>query len=218
MLSTIYYKFIRKIITRKDEQNQYSGGFWPRLIRDTAADMLKGYTGRIAELGCGEGIFLEKALRNNPSATIYGIDSWDEILQKAKARLNNAPNAVFIHSDARSSGVENSFLDYVFCLNTIYNLNSVEDIKSLFTEVKRILKPGGRFIFDIRNSLNPIIALQYKFVKFYDPGITVPLRAYRIGYIEQILNDSGFKTVDKVKIGAPKNMFVPAVIFVAEKL
>jgi ubiquinone/menaquinone biosynthesis C-methylase UbiE len=174
--------------------------------------MLKGYGGRIAELGCGEGIFLEKALRNNPSATIYGIDSWDDILQKAKTRLNNAPNAVFIHSDARSSGVENSFLDYIFCLNTIYNLASIEDIKSLFTEVKRILKPGGRFIFDIRNSLNPIM------VKFYDPGITVPLRAYRIGYIEQILNDSGFKTIDKIKIGAPKNMFAPAVIFVAEKI
>lgn len=217
MLNKIYCLF-RRLITKKEEQNQYSGGLWPRLIRDTSADLIKGFSGKIAELGCGEGLFLRKILDNNPSAEIYGIDSWKYILDTAQEKLKNYPNIRFILSDAKSTAIENSKLDYVFCLNTILNLGSIENIKLLFSETNRILKKDGHFIFDIRNAFNPIINLQYKFVKFYDPGCKVPLHAYKIKVIEKLLNESGFKVTNKISIGFPKNYFAPAIIFIANKL
>ena len=40
ILNSIYTKLIRPLITKKDEHS-YSGGFWPRLARDTQAEIAK---------------------------------------------------------------------------------------------------------------------------------------------------------------------------------
>jgi ubiquinone/menaquinone biosynthesis C-methylase UbiE len=217
MLSKIYYGLIRKIITHKNEQNQYSGGLWPRKVRETAAAMIKDTQGRLVELGCGEGIFLEKLAHNNPGSSIYGIDSWIDIINKATVRLSGQKNITLIHANALVTGVEDAFFDYCFCVNTVQNLFSIEVVRQLFKESLRILKPGGIFIFDSRNSLSPIITLQYRFVKWYDPGITVPLRAYRASTIEQLLKENGFILKEKHYIGYPPNRFAPAILFVAQK-
>lgn len=217
MLSTIYYKVIRKLLTVKEEQNSYSGGYFPRLVRTYAAMIVKNFQGRIVELGCGEGLFLEKIAINNPEAKIYGVDQWKEILIDAKKRLEKFNNILLINADAKDTKLQENFFDYCFCLNTIYNFCSKIEIKNLLIETRRILKRGGMFVFDIRNSANPLIQLKYKLIKLYEPKILTPVRAYGINFIERILTETGFKLVKKIFIGIPKNKYSPVVLFIAVK-
>ena len=84
----------------------------------------------------------------------------------------------------------------------------------LFAEVRRILKPGGTFVFDIRNAFNPLIRLQYAFVKLYDPYIKVPVHAVSPRTAEQFLNDAGFTVLRQEYIGFPGNIFAPAILFI----
>lgn len=217
MLSAIYYRVIRPLITQRSEHNDYSGGLWPRLVREKAGAMLCGSRGRIVELGCGEGLFLALLVRHNPDADIFGIDTRPEILEQARNRLGATARITLLTDDALRTTIEPQTFDVCFCINTVLNLTDINAVRLLCAEAHRILKPGGVFIFDTRNALNPLISLQYRFVRWYDPGITVPVTAYRAGLIERVLREHGFTVRTQGHAGFPKGMFAPAIIFEAEK-
>ncbi|MHB9154209.1 MAG: class I SAM-dependent methyltransferase [Endomicrobiales bacterium] len=217
MLDTIYYRFVRKLITKKEEQDQYSGGLWPRLVRESSAAVLKDVTGTVMELGCGEGLFLEKLAAANPRASVVGVDARETILDAARRRLARFPNITLVNADALSSDLESGSVDRLFCLNTVQNLKTAGDVKKLFSEAQRLLRPTGSFIFDIRNALCPVIALQYRLVRYYDPGITVPLKAYRTGVIEKAVSESGLRVTGKKPLGFPLRAVAPAVLFTVIK-
>jgi ubiquinone/menaquinone biosynthesis C-methylase UbiE len=217
MLDKIYYRIVRKLITRKDEHNQYSGGLWPRLVREAAAGLCQSETGRIIELGCGEGLFLAKVAQDNPRADIYGVDLSEDLLDQAKARLTGHLNIHLSQGTALKTDFAGEYFNYCFCVNVVINLPQQSDIEKLFSEVYRVLKPGGSFVFDIRNSLSPIIQLQYRLARFYDTGLTVPLRSYNRLAIEKLLKKQGFTIISRTPLGFPKNIFAPAVIFHVKK-
>jgi len=217
MLDKIYYRIIRKLITRKDEQNQYSGGLWPRLVREKAAVVCAGETGRIAELGCGEGLFLAKLAETNPRAEIYGIDLSEDLLNQGRARLTGRLNIHLSQGNALKTGFADGYLACCFCINVIINLARLSDVEQLFAEAHRVLKPGGRFVFDVRNSFSPIIQMQYRFARLYDTGLRVPLKTYTRFTMEKLLAKYGFRLAEREYLGFPKTFLAPVVFFVAEK-
>ncbi|OGS24451.1 MAG: hypothetical protein A2314_06125 [Elusimicrobia bacterium RIFOXYB2_FULL_50_12] len=213
-----FYNAIRRLITRKEEQNQYSGGLWPRLVREEAAMLFKGETCAMAELGCGEGLFLKKLAANNPCAQIYGIDSWPEILSMAEKNLAGAANVHLLNENGLATARAASSFFRCFCLNTTLNLASFDEVEKLIVEAHRILLPGGTFVFDIRNAANPVIGLQYRFARIYDTKLKVPLIAYNAGRIRLSLERHGFAVRRAQPVGFPRNRFAPAILFAAEKI
>ena len=102
-------------------------------------------TGRILDLACGDGL-LEFI---NPSLRIVGADFSIDAL--AYARRKNAGGA------SRYTGVDMRFLpfaagafDGAMCSLSLQYLDR-EGLLECFSEVKRVLKPGGRFIFSYIN-------------------------------------------------------------------
>jgi ubiquinone/menaquinone biosynthesis C-methylase UbiE len=218
MLDRIYYGIVRKLITSKDERNKYSGGLWPRLVREKAAEQASGLTGNIADLGCGEGLFLQKLAENNPAARVSGIEHWREILQAAGTSTASLPNVSLIEADILATGISNASFDRAYCLNTVLNLPTFDVVRQLFKEVHRILKPSGIFVFDVRNALNPMIRLQYRFVKYYDPGIQTPTNAYQTKQIVALLQETGYTLKKKQYLDIlPAHPFSPVILFTAEK-
>jgi len=217
MLDKIYYRLVRRQITAKDEQNQYSGGWWPRLVREAAAGLYAGETGRMVELGCGEGLFLAKLATANPRADLYGLDLSEDLLEQAKTRLTGHLNMHLSPGNALRTDFPDAFFDHCFCLNVIINLPGLSSVEQLFSEVHRILKPGGTFIFDFRNALSPIIQLQYRLARFYDTGLSVPLRAYLPRTASRIARRHDLEPKSRIPLGIPKNLFAPAMLFVVEK-
>lgn len=216
MMLNKLYSVLRKLITRKEEQNQYSGGLWPRLAREAAAAGCVGRTGNLIELGCGEGLFLEMLARGNPAATVYGVDFRESIIEVAKSRLLQKFNNVRLFAgNALTTQLGNRQFDCTFCMNTVYNLNSAHEVSSLFGEAHRITRPGGLFVFDIRNSYSPIIQLQYRLVRFYDTAIKVPLTSYTARHIGSLLEENGFQVTDTRHIGFPGKPFAPVILFTA---
>lgn len=217
MLSTLYYRVIRPLITKRSEHNEYSGGLWPRLVREKAGTMLTGSRGRVVELGCGEGLFLDLLARRNPEAELYGIDTRPQVIEQARNRLSAYGRVTLLTENALTTSLEPDSCDVCFCMNTVLNLSGEHAVRLLFAEARRILRPGGVFIFDTRNALNPLIALQYRFVRWYDPGITVPVTAYRPGMITRLLGETGFLVTAQRAAGFPGGVFAPAIIFETKK-
>lgn len=104
--------------------------------------------GLILDLCCGQGQ-LAKAL-TDLGYSMVGVDGSEEMLNYARL---NAPNVNFIHADARRFEVA-AKCDAAF--STFDSLNHImtrEELASAFACVRRAVKPGAPFVFDLNNDV-----------------------------------------------------------------
>ena len=106
---------------------------------------------RVVDFGCGSGSnSVHLALRG---ATLAGLDISESLIRLARQRLeaNGVPQpARFVVGSAHDTPFEDNSIDVVFGIAILHHL----DLRLVAREVHRILKPGGRAIFQepVRNS------------------------------------------------------------------
>ncbi|MEE4195803.1 MAG: methyltransferase domain-containing protein [Anaerolineae bacterium] len=106
----------------------------------------KGMT--VLEIGCGNGAYIPTAARMvGPKGMVHALDVQPEMLKLLEAELNKAENLeltnVVLHpSDAAKLPFENEQFDVVFMVAV---LSEIPDVPKALKEVKRVLKPDGRF-------------------------------------------------------------------------
>jgi SAM-dependent methyltransferase len=106
---------------------------------------------RILDLGCGAGVLSEKLL-----ASGYRVTSADysedmlELTRKRLAAAAAAPEAV-VRADILNLPFEDASFDVVICMGVF---GYFDDVDRALAEVRRVLKPGGRFFMSIRNTYN----------------------------------------------------------------
>ncbi|MFT4067595.1 class I SAM-dependent methyltransferase [Paraburkholderia sp.] len=121
--------------------------------RDASADWVQAVTQlvepddrRIADVGCGGGIYSEAWL-NLGAQAVFGIDFSAQMVAAAKARLKDYPQASISQGDACATGLPADCVDVVFERALIHHLDSYE---GCFAEAKRLLAPGGLFLIQDR--------------------------------------------------------------------
>ncbi len=97
-------------------------------------------TKRVLNLGCGTGRFMDY--------TSDGLDFSSEMMEVAREKF---PEKEYCLSDADTTPYENDTFDEIICFHVIMHLTK-EKTEDIFREVNRILKPGGKFIFDYPSS------------------------------------------------------------------
>lgn len=116
--------------------------------------LLEGQT--VLDLGCGAGRDAYLASRLvGPTGRVVGVDMTEEQLEVARRNLTaqmrrfgyDLPNVEFRHGfieDLRAIGVEDDSVDVVIS-NCVLNLSP--DKPAVFSEIFRVLKPGGELFF-----------------------------------------------------------------------
>jgi len=97
------------------------------------------------DVGCGIGNSIELLLKEFPETRCVGLDIAEKMI--AIAREKKLPNTEFIIGDAENlpfdeTNPEECF-DVVICKETFHHFPNPE---KFFSEVYRVLRPGGRFI------------------------------------------------------------------------
>ena len=95
-----------------------------------------------AEICCGHGELLE-LFRSRVGAGV-GVDISPAMLEAARTKHRDAPHFLFVQGDATRLPLADGQFSGVFMLGVIHH---VSDRQQLFSEVFRILRPGGRFYF-----------------------------------------------------------------------
>ncbi len=110
---------------------------------------------RALELGCGSGVFLERAVATRASVVAFDLSA--DLIARARAKVAGRGRASFCCGNAERLPFPDRTFDVVFGSSILHHL----DLPAAFAELFRVLRPGGRLVFAEPNLLNPQIALSF---------------------------------------------------------
>jgi SAM-dependent methyltransferase len=124
---------------------------------------------RVIDFGCGSGA--NTALLANRGAHVWAIDISEDLLRLGQRRLTvsgRPGQATFIAGSAHDLPFPDNSIDVVFGIAILHHL----DLDLVSKEVRRVLKPGGRAIFQepVRNS--PVIRFVRSLIPYRAPDIS----------------------------------------------
>ncbi len=152
---------------------------------------------KILDLGCGGGYFAQGII--SKKANWIGLDISFNMLADGKKRFTeNNIKAVLINAAADKIPFQKKTFDAIIAVGLI-NYFPIAIVNDIFSEINRIVKPTGTFIFtNLR--LDIITWLRSRLPRFIPHPIRLPGPIIPHGRekIESLLNQTGFK-IDEVK-------------------
>ena len=152
------------------------------------------------DLGSGRGNdVMRMAEEAGENGYAYGIDLSDGMVKKARTNLEkfNVTNAEIIQSDMESLPLKDNTVDVTISNCTINHSSNKE---AVWSEVFRVLKPGGRFVVSDIYATEPI-AEEFR----NDPEAVAECWAGAITRAEYLnmLEESGFSNIKILEESAP---------------
>src|SRR5690349_11260790 len=141
---------------------------------------------RIADLGCGSGVFTE-LLRQRGFQSV-GLDISPKLIALGRRKY---PGLELMEGDAENLPFENASLDGVLLSGLVHHF---PDPRRLAGEVRRVLRSGGRFVAFDPNRINPFMWLyRDRASPFYSSvGVTENERPVLAWQIADVFRQAGF--------------------------
>lgn len=109
-------------------------------------EIIQDDTKNVLELGCGPGFNSNILAKKKPTVQFTGLDLTPLHIQQAIEASKNLENVSYVEGNFQQLPFENESFDIVFAVETVCHAT---DMLKVFTEAKRVLRPGGYFvIFD----------------------------------------------------------------------
>jgi ubiquinone/menaquinone biosynthesis C-methylase UbiE len=105
---------------------------------------------RVLDLACGPANQLAQIARLNPDVRFIGLDASPTMLQFAQNTLSSVrlTNVELVQGDMlRLGNFEDGSMDCVICTMSLHHLPDQTALCATMREVRRVLKPQGRFYF-----------------------------------------------------------------------
>lgn len=107
--------------------------------------------GTICELGCGTGTMTE--LFAAAGYKMIGVDSSGDMLALAQdKKLENGSDILYLEQDMRELELAEPVDAFLSVCDSINYLLQEDELVSVFSHVKKYLRPGGYFIFDLKTT------------------------------------------------------------------
>jgi ubiquinone/menaquinone biosynthesis C-methylase UbiE len=141
---------------------------------------------KVADLGCGSGVFTDLLHRQGYDAV--GLDLSPKLIGLARQKY---PEVEFLEGDVEHLPFPNSSLDGILLSGLVHHL---PDPTRCAGEVFRVLKSGGSFVAFDPNRMNPFMYLyRDRSSPFYSPvGVTENERPVRAHKVAAVFRASGF--------------------------
>ena len=98
---------------------------------------------KVLDLGCGSGIYAQILLERG-ATSVTCIDAAQEMIDIVKDKLGDSVNAYAQNLALGLPEETNAQYDLVICPLMVHY---IEDLRPLFNDIQRVLKPGGQFVF-----------------------------------------------------------------------
>lgn len=126
------------------EQHLHPNGPWMKMVAATKQAIGPSGSGVVVDVATGPGEPANLIARELPNATVIATDISDDMVDKAKARMDGLSNVKFLTLDVQNmSSIESDSVDVV---TACYGYMFPADKELALKETLRILKPGGCLI------------------------------------------------------------------------
>jgi ubiquinone/menaquinone biosynthesis C-methylase UbiE len=144
-----------------------SDAFFFRAERWLFMRELKQYrpAGTLLDIGCGPGNLLREISNSYPEMQLVGLDISPEMIVLAEKRL---PRSVkLVCADAARTPLQDDSIDFIISSGALHHW---QDAGQVFSEVQRVLAPGGRFLLlDLRRDPSRVLFGAAKFMSVFMP-------------------------------------------------
>jgi SAM-dependent methyltransferase len=103
---------------------------------------------RVLEIGFGNGKHFPRLLAQAPELHVSGLDFSAEMLRQARQNNPDNPQLHLVAGSSEQMPFPDAAFDAVLCVNVIYFW---EKPAAHLREVRRVLRPGGRFLAAVRS-------------------------------------------------------------------
>lgn len=151
----------------------------------------------LLEVACGTGIVTEKLVAELPPPTrLVATDLSQPMIDYASRKLSDQRQIEWQTADATQLPFDDQSFDVVLCQ---FGFMFVPDKPAAFREAHRVLKPGGKLLFNVWDKLehNDFCRIAHETVLSFfesDPPLffEVPFGFHRVDEIRTLLEDAGF--------------------------
>lgn len=140
---------------------------------------------RILDFGCGIGNVTRALAKEFPSASVTGSDPSQESIDIARSRP--MPAVDFALSEANVLPFPDASFDLVVAACVFHHIEPADRARCA-SEIRRVLRPGGRFVLFEHNPLNPLTRRVVRNVPFDE---NVVLLSSRDG--AKVVRDAGLR-------------------------
>lgn len=153
----------------------------------------------ILEIACGTGILtINIANKLAPATKFIATDFSAEMLEVAKQKLKKAPVELIV-ADVHDLPFKDNSFELIVCQ---FGLMFFPDKENALSEILRVLKPGGKFLFSTwdRTANSPLLKVVYDdvllpyFLK-EENNFYLPFSLYDIDKLDQLLSRNGFNNI-----------------------
>jgi ubiquinone/menaquinone biosynthesis C-methylase UbiE len=146
---------------------------------------------RVLDVGCGTGTLTVMVKESAPTALVTGIDGDPDVLVRArrKAEKSNLP-VRWDHGMAYDLPYSDHTFDVILSSLVIHHLTTPDKLRA-FREIRRVLKPKGRFhMVDFGRPFSPVTRVQAAVMR----GLEQVADNFA-GHIPMLLKEAGFGVV-----------------------
>ncbi len=97
--------------------------------------------GRVLDVACGTGMFLELLAQRSESAELVGVDRVPAMLDVARQKLGQ--RATFFESEAGQLPFDDADFSLVVCTNALHYF---PDVDAVLREIRRVISPNGNLV------------------------------------------------------------------------
>ncbi len=118
----------------------------------------------VGDIGCGNGVIIPELLKRKIKK-YYGLDISSKLIAIAKKKYSSEVKkgkVEFKVGSALKLPYKDNFFDVIFSFATMHHLPSVENHLKFLTEIKRVLKIGGKAVVINWNLLNEKTVERFK--------------------------------------------------------
>jgi ubiquinone/menaquinone biosynthesis C-methylase UbiE len=155
----------------------------PHVLREIETGRYQSFL----DLGCGTGVVLKALYDKNPAAQYVGLDISEKMLAIAEERLN--PEISLMLGDAENLPYPDNSFDIVSCTESFHHY---PDPQKALSEVRRVLKNGGRFILCDTWTIWPLRWILNVMFRFGNGG---DVHVYSKREISSLFRAAGFRDV-----------------------
>lgn len=192
------------------EGKDYEGDFWSNTGREyedaveriALTKMLPAHSGWLIEIGAGYGRLAD--LYQDRSEHVVLLDYSPSLVEKAARSRPAASNTVFVVGDLYNLPFADGLFDVAVMVRVLHH---VEAVPSAFREVRRIIRPGGRYLLEYANKRHLKAIIRYLLRRQEGNPFTLePSRLdelyfnYHPAYVEASLRRAGFSIVDELAV------------------